>query len=138
MRITPDNVESWANICTQDGLEEADIDLLRNRLGAIAKQLPDTFLSNRRTELVSLLAQMTEEDQSSGQAAIALTHLLRSPLFSVAGEHSGRILREIINRFRYEDRRYRNLLDGVAEWNEIVLAQFLELAEDFILECTEW
>lgn len=139
-------IESWAFICAQDGLEDNDLDLLRQKIGVLSKHFPKEFLQARSVELYKLLVEMTEDDNLSTQAALALGNLLPSPLGqepdaalenndSPPGTRIERILKQAIQRLETE--KYRSLFENVKSWRDNILIGFLELSEDFLWKCGE-
>jgi len=135
-RVNAEEVASWANICASDGIDEQDADLLREKLGAVARHLPESFLVSRRGELLKLMAEMSEDDSMSSQAALGLRHLLGTELVEDGGEDLRRIVFQVFKRFRTDD-RFRRLLDDVQRWRGAAISQWIELSEDYLLECSE-
>ena len=135
-QLTREVVESWANLCSSDGFDEEDVELLRTRLGAIAPLLPSTLLIKRRIDVLSVVLAMAEDDNKVGQATAALRHLLKSSLFNSVDELSQRVLRQIILRYP-DDEKYRGVIESVRQWNDELLKQFLSMSEDFLVECSE-
>lgn len=135
-KVSPEMVRSWAHLCTEDGFEPGDLELLTKRIGILSRHFPDGFLTARRAELYKLLADMAEKDNTADQAALALKNLFPTVLADEASPESERILRQVIVRF-LRNEKYRSLVDGVEEWKSSLLAQLLELSEAFLLECGE-
>jgi hypothetical protein len=138
VKITPDIVHSWAMICAADGFLEADCNLLRQKLGSIAKYLAteEPILVNRRDDLLQLLQEMLLDDATADQAAIALPHLMASKLFESGSDALQVIVESAIERFS-RDERYRRIVEKVSESSTAFLIGFLEEAELFLNECAD-
>jgi hypothetical protein len=134
--VNAHEVASWANICASDGLEEPDRELVRSKLGSLARFLPEGFVTTRKGEMLHLVAEMVETDATSDQAAVALRHLLGTTLGEDGGDETKRIVGQVIQRFR-DDEKYRRLLGEVWGWRDGTIACLLEMSEDFLGECSE-
>jgi len=128
-------VESWSTICEQDGFEKDDLELLKQQIPSFSRYFTRSFLEVRRKELFKLIAEMSEEDALTNKAALALNHLLFSPLADLSDSNSKRVVVQIILRFKFNN-KYRNLLK-LENWKDPLIIQFLELSEEFLLECSE-
>ena len=137
-RITPDLVGSWANICAEDGFEDKDRDLLRQKFGALARHLPShtSFLVQRRNDLLELLQESLLNNDTSDQAVIALGHLIGCSLFDDESEQAEVIVEAIIERF-VRDVRYRQLLEKLGQWTATLLATYLKSGELYLAECSD-
>lgn len=137
-RVTPDIVHSWAVICAADGFQNADRDLLRQKFGFVSKHLlgEKRLLRDRRDDLLGLLQSMLLDDATSGQAVVALGHLMGSDLFGEPSEPLQIIIETLIERFA-RDPRYRKLLQQVSQWTTPLVATLIEQAELFLLECAD-
>jgi hypothetical protein len=137
VKITPEHVHSWAVICTADGFEKSDEDLLRQKWGGMSRYLAmeKEFLQKHRTLLVNLLKEMLLEDAASSQALIAIGNLAGSSLCDEPSEPMRVIVKAIIERFA-KDQGYRKLLERVAEWTGAMLITLLGESELFLQECS--
>lgn len=138
VRITLEQVHSWAVICSADGFDDADRDLLRERWGGISRHLAgeEEFLQRRRAELLNLLRDMLLNESTSLQGVIVLSNLLGSRLFDEQSDPMQVIVETIIERFA-RDQRYRELMNKVAIWTGAMLVKLLELTELFLAECSD-
>lgn len=129
-------VVSWSTICEQDGFEKDDLELIKNRIHILSKYFPKGFLEARIKELFDLIAEMSEDDNLANKAASALENLLSSSLADSSDGNSKRVIKQVIERFKF-NQKYRKILSNITSWKDSVIIQFLELSEDFILECNE-
>ena len=137
VKITPEHVHSWAVICTADGLEEADKDLLRKKWGGMSRHLAmeDEFLQKHRADLMTLLREMLLDEATSSHALVAIGRLAGSRLCDGRSESMQVIVKTIIERF-VRIPEYRKLLDSVATWTGPMLITLLEESELFLQECS--
>jgi hypothetical protein len=137
MKITPEHVHSWAVICTADGLEEADTELLRQKWGIMSRHLAteDEFLQKHRADLMRQLKEMLLDEAASSQALVAIGRLAGSRLCDERSESMQVIIKTIIERF-VRGSGYRELLDNVATWTGPMLITLLEESELFLQECS--
>ena len=137
VKITPEHVHSWAVICTADGLEDADKDLLRQKWGGMSRHLAleDKFLQKHHADLMSLLQEMLLDDETSSHALVAIGRLASSRLFDERSESMQVIIKTIIERF-VRVPEYRKLLETVGTWTGPMLITLLEESEPFLQECS--
>ncbi|MHC0068335.1 hypothetical protein ACWATR_36635 [Nostoc sp. UIC 10890] len=135
-QLKAEYVESWATICEQDGFEADDFDLLNKRIAALCRYFPQRFQKSRSIELFKMLAEMAEDDILTNQSAAALKNLLNNSLAESSNEFSKRVIKQIIQRFR-DNEKYRELLENVQKWKDPMIIHLLEISDDFLLECSE-
>jgi hypothetical protein len=137
-KISAENVRSWAVICAADGLEDSDLNLLRQKFGVLARFFSEEteFLVKRRQEVLLLIKEMLTDDEKSDQAVIGLGHLLGSLLFEEMSEPMQAIMEALISRFIREE-RCRLLMESTGRWTTSLLHILLELSERFLGECSE-
>jgi len=149
VRIQPEDIHSWATICAQDGLEEADIELLRTRFTIFARHIKSEsdFLAARRSELVQMVAGLVREDSIPSMAASGCIHLFPSAAFDRIDTSDAEkidtwktaissIIADVVSKFT-RDEKYRELIEKVREWNSTLLSQLLESASAYWAECSE-
>ena len=124
-------------ICTADGLEDADKDLLRQKWGGMSRHLATEgeFLQKHRVDLMKLLQEMLLEDATSSQALFVIGSLAGSRLCDERSESMRVIITTIIERFVAVE-GYRKLLDRIASWTGPMLITLLEQSERFLQECS--
>ena len=137
VKLTQEQVHSWAVICTADGLEGADTELLRQKWGSMSRHLAteNEFLQKHRVDLMKLLQEMLVDDTTSSQALFAIGSLTGSRLCDERSESMQVIIRTIIERF-VRVPGYRKLLENVGTWTGPMLITLLEESELFLQECS--
>jgi len=137
-RITAEQVHSWAVICSADGLEDGDKEMLRQRLGSISRHLiaEEDFLHKKRDDLLNLVQDMLLNEVTSGQAVVAINNLLRTRLFDEKSDAMQVIVETIVERFA-RDTHYRQLIEQVRAWTGRMLVTLLEMSELFLSQCSD-
>lgn len=142
VRLRPEEVHAWAVICEQDGLDDDDLDLLRDKFVALARFLPEEeLIIKQRPRIVQLIEVLLRDDSVSSSVAGGCRHLFPTTLFD-RDESEGwsqtitSIVDEIIRRFVRDD-KHRKLVETVQEWNSMLIIQLLESAQLFWSECSE-
>ncbi len=137
-RMTSELVHSWATICVADGIDEADKALLRQRLGAISRFLPneEVFIETLRGDLTDLIMEMLADDSTATQVLLAFGHLLSTRLFDVYSNSLQGIVATIVERFP-QDQRYRTIMEGVARWTTTMLVMLLQSTELLLDQCSD-
>jgi hypothetical protein len=138
VRMTADHVHSWAVICSADGLEEGDRELLRQKWGGISRYLgkEEDFLQRQRPDLTNLLQEMLLTEPTSAQAVYAIRNLAGSRLFDNKSDSMQVIVQTIVERFAREV-SYRELMERVSTWTGQMLITLLELSELFLEQCSD-
>ena len=138
-KVDPNSFLSYGNICSLDGLDTEDSELIKKRFAIFADMiaLHSDLIQNKRVELLSLIVEgLNEELQYRQQVLKGMLKLVSSELFMLETVETLRFVEEIIES-DWREEPIRELLLTCSEWTNVLKIGLLKKAERFFEECSE-
>jgi len=138
-KVDPNVFHSYGNICSLDGLDTEDSELIKKRFAIFSDMigLHSDLVQHRRVELLSLIVEgLNDETQYRQQVLNGTIKLVSGELFMLETGETVRFVEEMIES-DWREEAIRELLLTCSEWTNVLKVGLLKKSERFFEECSE-